>query len=125
MKKATAWLLLTIYLSASCAGLLPLVRDAAAHLFWYEGHMQHVHHGAEDHTHVAAEIVQLLSAEHGDSESFSEWSGVKISLPAHFFLNTVFETCKPGSPRLVSFLPFRFILPTGAGVSVFLPPEQA
>jgi hypothetical protein len=125
MKKATAWLLLTTYLSASCAGLLPWVRDAAAHLFWYEGHMQHVHHGHEHHAHVAVEIVQLLSDGRGDSESFSEWTGVKISLPAHYFLNTIFETCKPAVMPLVSFPPFRFSLPSRAGLPVFLPPERA
>lgn len=125
MKKATAWILLATYLSASCAGLLPWVKDAAAHLFWYEGHMHHVHHGHEDHAHVAAEIVQLLSAEHGDSESFSEWTGVRISLPVHFFLNAVFEACQAVATLCVSFPPFRFLLPAGAGLSVFLPPERA
>ncbi|MCC6279221.1 MAG: hypothetical protein IT262_01375 [Saprospiraceae bacterium] len=124
MKKATAWLLLTTYLGASCAGLLPWVKDAAAHLLWHEAHLHHAHHGDENHAHVAAEIVQLLSAGQQGADSFSEWTGIKITLPAHMFLPPVFIACEADALFGASLPPFLFSLPRGAGLQVFLPPER-
>lgn len=124
MKKTTACILLITYLGASCAGLLPLLGDVAAHLFFYKGHMEHVHHGDEHHAHVATEIVQLLSDDHGYPASLSEWSGGKISLSAHSFLVLVFEKLASGSGDSAALLHFRFSLSTGAKFPVFMPPDQ-
>lgn len=125
MKKSTAWLLLTIYLSASCAGLMPMAWDAIAHVLWHKAHMEHVHHGDEDHEHVTAEIAQALDADHHQPGTFSEINDAKISLSAHYFRLSFLKPFVTLAGAYVAFPPLRFRLPTGAENSIFLPPRLA
>ena len=125
MKKATAWLLLTTYLCASCAWVAPLIGDALAHVFWHDTHIEHVHHGIEGHSHVAVEIAQLLNANPMCPAEFSELSGGAIYLSAHIFLPAIFAAYQPEIRHFTPFPAFGFTLPPGVVTLVFLPPERA
>ncbi|AEE49688.1 hypothetical protein [Haliscomenobacter hydrossis] len=126
MKNASIWILLVIYLTASCTGLLPVLKDAIAHVFWHHHHIEHVHHGDEGHTHVAEEIVQQLRSDYGDTDAFSAIPDSKFSLSTHIGSAILILTSHPSIyGQLVSLPTFRFNLPGGVGLAVFLPPEQA
>ncbi|MBC7777180.1 MAG: hypothetical protein H7246_17240 [Phycisphaerae bacterium] len=125
MKKTTAWLLLTTYLGASCAGLLPLVADMVAHVFWHQAHIQHVHHGKKGQAHVAAEMVHLLSNEQNQPGTFSEISGSKFDLSTHYSPLAISEGHKLTSRSFVAFPSQPFSLPGGVKPRVFLPPKQS
>jgi len=126
MKKATIWLLLTIYLGATCASLLPLVCDVMAHLFWHEAHIKQVHHGKKDKAHVTAEIAQLLNVDQNQPATFAEssWGG-KSNLSAHDLPTAAFETCPLASKSLAAFPSQFFKLTPGMKPSVFLPPKRS
>ena len=125
MKKAIVWILLTSYLSASCAGLMPLVSDVIAHILWHKAHIEHVHHGTEGHTHVAAEIAQVLGADQNQSGTFSQIPTNKINVSAHYFLLASIQPCATFTGSFVAFPSFSFRLPTGVESSIFLPPKRA
>ncbi len=126
MKNASIYILLLVYLTASCIGILPVLKDVIAHVFWHHHHIEHVHHGEEGHTHVADEIVQLLRPDNGDTAAFSAIPEHKFSLSLHIgsaiLMLTSFSST---SGQLVSLPTFRFNLPEGVGLAVFLPPKQA
>jgi len=125
MKKATIWLLLTLYLGATCASLLPMVGDALAHIFWHDAHIKHVHHGKKDKAHVSAEIAQLLNMDQNQPATFSESSGGKFYLSFHDLPTTALAIRKLASPSQIAFPSELFLLPKGIKSSVFLPPRQS
>lgn len=57
MKKFTAWAFLVIYLNAVAQALLPWVADTVAHVFFWQEHLQHVHHGQVHSHHVGLEMA--------------------------------------------------------------------
>lgn len=126
MKKASIWILLLVYLTASCVELLPVLKDTLAHLFWHHHHLEHVHHGDEDHSHVGEEIVQLLKFDIGGTEAISAVPDHKFSLSLHIGSAVlVLTSFRSIFGQLVAIPTFRFNLPGGVGQVIFLPPEQA
>jgi hypothetical protein len=126
MKNASIWILLLVYLTASCVELLPVLKDTLAHLFWHHHHLEHVHHGHEDHEHVAEEIVQLLDLDHGTTTAISESPDYKFSLSVHLIAPTmVFKTRRLGYIQLVLIPLYSFNWSLGVGNAVFQPPELA
>ncbi|WP_421797906.1 hypothetical protein [Haliscomenobacter sp.] len=126
MKKASIWILLLVYLTASCVELLPVLKDTLAHLFWHHHHLEHVHHGDEDHTHVAEEIVQLLNLDHGATTAISESPDYKFTLSLHLIAPTiVFKTRRLGCIQQVPIPLYSFSWSLGVGNAVFQPPELA
>jgi len=125
MKKSSAWLVLTIYLCASCTGLLPLVLDSMAHVLWHKEHIEHVHHGKEGHNHLADEIVQSLSENQNHDGSFTDTNGVKPNLSAHYVPLPVLQSSESNVGNFLAFPPLHFWLPTGAKATIFLPPKIA
>lgn len=125
MKKASIWILLLVYLTASCMELLPVLKDTLAHLFWHHHHLEHVHHGDEGHSHVGDEIVQLKFDKGGD-EAISAVPDYKFSLSLHIGSAVlVLTSFRSILGQLVVIPRFRFNLLSGVGQVVFLPPEQA
>ncbi len=57
MKKIAAWALLVIYLNAAAQALLPWVSDLVAHVFFWQDHLEHVHHGQVHSHHVGLEMA--------------------------------------------------------------------
>lgn len=126
MKNASIWILLLVYLTASCLELLPVLKDTLAHLFWHHHHIEHVHHGDEDHTHVGEEIVQLLNLDHGATSAISESPDYKLTLSLHLIAPTmIFKTLRLGYIQQVPIPLYSFSLSTGLGSAVFQPPELA
>ncbi|MFN0173624.1 MAG: hypothetical protein ACKVU0_03160 [Saprospiraceae bacterium] len=125
MKKSSAWLLLTTYLCASCASMLPLALDVVAHVLWHKEHIEHVHHGKEGHGHVAAEMAQLLHENQNNGAVLSEMNGGKPNLSAHYCPLPVFVSSVLQDWHTVAFPPLHFNLPTGKVAVIFLPPEMA
>lgn len=126
MKKASIWILLLVYLTASCVELLPVLKDTLAHLFWHHHHLEHVHHGDEDHTHVGEEIVQLLNLDHGATTAISESPDFKFTLSLHLIAPTIlFKTRRLGYTHLVPIPLYFFNWSLGVGGAVFQPPELA
>ncbi|MBK6994637.1 MAG: hypothetical protein IPH31_06820 [Lewinellaceae bacterium] len=125
MKKSSAWLLLTTYLCASCAGMLPLALDVVAHVLWHKEHIEHVHQGKEDHGHVAVEMAQMLHENQNNGAVLSEMNGGKVNLSAHYCPLPVFESSELQDWQFVPFPLLRFNLPTGVESTIFLPPEMA
>lgn len=126
MKKASIWILLLVYLTASCVELLPVLKDTLAHLFWHHHHLEHVHHGDEDHSHVGEEIVQLLNLDHGATSAISESPDYKFSLSVHLIAPTIiFKTRRLGFIQQVSSPLYSFSWSLGVGNVVFQPPELA
>ena len=126
MKKASIWILLLVYFMASCVELLPVLKDMLAHLFWHHHHLEHVHHGDEDHSHVGEEIVQLLNLDHGATSAISESPDYKFSLSVHLIAPTIiFKTRRLGFIQQVSTPLYSFSWSLGVGNVVFQPPEFA
>lgn len=126
MKNASIWILLLVYLTASCVELLPVLKDTLAHLFWHHHHLEHVHHGHEDHEHVGEEIVQLLDLDHRATTAISESPDYKFSLSVHLIAPTlVFKTRRLGYIQQVPIPLYSFCWSLGVGNAVFQPPELA
>ena len=125
MKKTTAWLLLATYLSASCAGVLPLAGDIVAHLFWHDAHIKHVHQGQKYRAHVAAETAQILDPGQSHPEAFAESAGGQISLSVHDLSTTVLMLPLWTRGATLLFPDSHFNLPSGDKPSVFMPPKPA
>ena len=126
MKNASIWILLLVYLTASCMELLPVLKDMVAHLFWHHHHLEHVHHGDEDHTHVGEEIVQLLNLDHGATAALSESPDFKFTLSVHLIAPTlIFKTRRLGFIQQVPIPLYSFTWSLGVGSAVFQPPELA
>lgn len=124
MKNASIWILLLVYLTASCMELLPVLKDTIAHLFWHHHHLEHVHHGDEDHTHVGEEIVQLLNLDHRATAALSESPDFKFTLSVHLIAPTIrFKTRRLGYSHLVPIPLYSFSWSLGVGNAVFQPPE--
>ncbi len=124
MKKASIWILLLVYLTASCMELLPVLKDTVAHLFWHHHHLEHVHHGDEDHSHVGKEIVQLLNLDDGATIAISESPDQKFSLSLHLIAPTmIFETRRLGNIQQVPIPLYSLSWSLGVGNVVFQPPE--
>lgn len=124
MKNASIWILLLVYLTASCMELLPVLKDMVAHLFWHHHHLEHVHHGDEDHSHVGKEIVQLLNLDHGATTALSESPDFKFTLSVHLIVLTiVFETRRIVYIHPVPIPLYSFNWSLGVGRAVFQPPE--
>ena len=126
MKNASICILLLVYLTASCMELWPVLKDTLAHLFWHHHHLEHVHHGDEDHTHVGEEIVQLLNLDHGATAALSESPDFKFTLSVHLIVSTmVFKTRRLGYSHSVPIPVYCFSWSLGVGNAVFQPPELA
>lgn len=126
MKKASIWILLLVYLTASCVELLPVLKDMFAHLFWHHHHLEHVHHGDEHHSHVGEEIVQLLNLDHRASTAISESPDFKFTLSVHLIAPTLtFETRRLGFIQQVPIPLYVISWSLGVGNAVFQPPELA
>lgn len=126
MKNASIWILLLVYLMASCVELLPVLKDTLAHLFWHHHHLEHVHHGDEDHTHVGKEIVQLLNLDHGATTAILESPDFKFTFSLHLIApSIVFKTRRLGCIQQVPIPLYSFSWSLGVGNTVFQPPELA
>jgi len=82
MKKLAAWAFLVIYLNAAAQVLLPWVSDGLAHIFFWQAHLEHVHHGQVHSHHVRLEMAadEDDAAAHHTIPFFFD----KDALSAHF-----------------------------------------
>lgn len=124
MKKTLSRILLAIYLCASCSGLLPIVQDLVAHIFWHQAHLKHVHHGGHGDAHVAIEMAQLLDHGSQDQTMAAGFDAGKVSLSVHLCQAVILELWQPDIWPSANFPTFHFWMPQGVVNAVFLPPRS-
>lgn len=86
MKKLAAWALFVIYLNAAAQSLLPWVYDGVAHVFFWQAHLEQVHHG-EIHSHHVG--LEMAAAKHDTGSAHTSLSFLfnKDALSAHLLLD--------------------------------------
>jgi hypothetical protein len=67
MRKIATWTFLIIYLHASAQLLAPWVIDGLAHAFFWQDHLEHVHHGIVHSHHVGTEMAEQANDSHEHS----------------------------------------------------------
>lgn len=84
MKKIAAWACLIIYLNAAAQSLLPWVSDTLAHIFFWQDHLEHVHHGHVHSHHVGIEMAAQEEDAHSHLPTGHSTLFDKDVLSAHF-----------------------------------------
>ena len=122
MKKIAAWAFLLIYLNAAAQALLPWVSDGLAHVFFWQEHLQHVHHGQVHSHHVGLEMA--AAEDDASSAHTMPFFFDKDALSAH--LMPAFPAVGGVLPGTMVVLPadwpFHYVNVIG---DVFLPPPDA
>ena len=89
MKKIAAWACLVIYLNAAAQSLLPWVFDGLAHIFLWQDHLEHVHHGQVHSHHVGLEMAAQADNTHDHSPANHASFYSQDVLSAHFVPTSV------------------------------------